>query len=33
VRIARAELGQVVLDLEGIFLPGGQAAVLTAVEV
>ena len=33
VRIARAEVGQVVLDLEGIYLPDGQATVLTAVEV
>ena len=33
VRIARAEVGQIVLDLEGIYLPDGTAAVLTAVEV
>lgn len=33
VRIARAEVGQVVLDLEGIYLPDGQTMVLTAVEV
>lgn len=33
VRIARAEVGQIVLDLEGIYLPDGQATVLTAVEV
>ena len=33
VRIAKAEVGQVVLDLEGIYLPDGQATVLTAVEV
>jgi len=33
VRIARAEVGQVVLDLEGIYLPDGKATVLTAVEV
>ena len=33
VRIARAEVGQVVLDLEGIYLPDGQATVLTALEV
>ena len=33
VRIASATVGQVVLDLEGIYLPDGQATVLTAVEV
>lgn len=33
VRIAKAEVGQVVLDLEGIYLPDGQTTVLTAVEV
>ncbi len=33
VRIARAEIGQVVLDLEGIYLPDGKAAVLTGLEV
>ena len=33
VRIARAEVGQVVLDLEGIYLPDGKAAVLTGLEV
>lgn len=33
VRIARAAVGQVVLDLEGIYLPDGQATVLTALEV
>lgn len=29
---ASAIVGQVVLDLEGIYLPDGQATVLTAVE-
>ena len=33
VRIASATVGQVVLDLEGIYLPDGQATVLTALEV
>ena len=33
VRIAKADVGQVVLDLEGIYLPDGKATVLTAVEV
>ena len=33
VRIASATVGQVVLDLEGIYLPDGKATVLTALEV
>lgn len=33
VRIAKAEAGQVVLDLEGIYLPDGAATVLAGVEV
>ena len=33
VRIASATVGQVVLDLEGIYLPDGKAAVLTGLEV
>lgn len=33
VRIAKAEVGQVVLDLEGIYLPDGAATVLAGVEV
>ena len=31
VRIAKAEVGQVVLDLEGIYLPDAKATVLTSV--
>jgi len=33
VRIAKAEVGQVMLDLEGSYLPDAKATVLTAVEV
>ena len=33
VRIASATVGQVVLDLEGIYLPDGTTAVLTGMEV
>lgn len=33
VRIAQADVGRVVLDLEGIYLPDGKATVLTALEV
>lgn len=33
VRIASATVGQVVLDLEGIYLPDGKATLLTGLEV
>jgi phage baseplate assembly protein W len=33
VRIASATVGQVVLDLEGVYLPDGKVAVLTGLEV
>ncbi len=33
VRIASARVGQVVLDLEGIYLPDGKATLLTGLEV
>ena len=33
VRIAKADVGQVVLDLEGVYLPDGKAAVIAALEV
>ena len=33
VRIASATVGQVVLDLEGIYLPAGTATLLNGLEV
>ena len=33
VRISSARVGQVVLDLEGIYLPDGKATLLTGLEV
>ena len=33
VRIASATVGQVVLDLEGIYLPDGKATLLNGLEV
>ena len=33
VRIAKAEVGRVVLDLEGIYLPDGRATLINALEV